>query len=164
MSAVKGLLTKERYKEAAAMLDDMLKKEKENSELWYLRSVVCLKTRSYESALEYLERALILSEKSQYHTMRGMVFFETFDFENAIESFKRAVVLDGTDINAAFLAALSYMMLDRPESSHYLNIALRINPKKAKTMLMNSYGLLIKNDPRISQETKKKIEYEMENL
>ena len=161
LSLIKSLISKEKYREAGLELDKLLSKEKNDDELWYLRAVICLKNKAYESALEYLERALRIREVPKYHGMRGIVYFELLDFEHAIECFKHTLKLDSKDLDSAFLIAISYMMLDRPESSAYLKMAMMINPKKAKSMLMNSYSLLIKNDQKISNESKKKIEYEM---
>ncbi len=150
------LIAQGHYREAKDIVDDLIR-QKEDDELYYLRGIISLKMKNYDSAQEYFERALTISNKAIYHRTIAMAYFELFDIENAIDAFKESLKLDPQDHTSNFFLALSYMLIDNPTSTEFLKRAYAINPKKTQTLLYRFYDLFVKKDPAISDAQKKKI-------
>ncbi len=157
-------LGQQKYKEAAKVLDRLLSSDKENGELWYLRGVVSLKMKNYDAAQEYFERALFTGEKAKYYQMKGVAHFEIFELRQAIDAFSNALALEPSDATSSFFIAISYMLLDDPRSTDYIKKAHEISGRRTKHLLLNFYKLFLKDDPRISDAQKSKIERRIKSL
>jgi len=164
VSRAKELLTNQKYGEAKELLDSLIIKEKKNDEIWYLRGVLSLKLKNYSKAQEFLEKALAIKEKADYHKMKGMGYFEVFDLESAILSFTKALSLDSKDAVTHFFLAMSHMFMDDPRAAEHIREAREIDAKKTKQLLSNFYTLFIEEDRRISDEQKKKIAGKIKDL
>jgi tetratricopeptide (TPR) repeat protein len=164
MERARVLLSQKRYREAAEALDRLITSGLGNGELWYLRGVVALKMKNYDIAQECFQRALMLGEKSKYYQIKGMAHFELFEMEDALEAFNSALSLEEADPTTNFFLALCYMFLDDPRSDSYIRRAYQIDRKKTAQMLLNFYTLFLKDDPRVNEAQKRKIEEKIRAL
>src|SRR3989338_351177 len=98
----KTLLAKGNYRQAATELDMLLRKEKENEELWYLRGVVSLKLNNYDAAHENFQRANWIKKKAEHFKIMGMAHLEVFELEEAIDDFKQAIAMEKGDSELPF--------------------------------------------------------------
>jgi len=158
ISEVQQFINNKEYKKASKALDELIAKGDGLGELWFLKGVVSLKMRNYRVAHEYLERALMVEKKAEYYRVKGMAHFEIFEIEDAIENFKEALAMDENDVTANFFLSISYMFLDNPQAEEYLKKAKEIDSKKTKQLLRNFYSMFLKDDPKISEAQKRKIE------
>lgn len=164
LAKARELLTKQEYTEARNLLEDLLEHDKENDELWYLRGVLSLKLKNYGRAQEFLDRALFIKRKPEYHKMKGMGYFEVYELENAIGSFKEALELEANDAVSHFFLAICYMLKDDPKAVEHIRMAREADPKKTRQLLSNFYSLFIEKDRRISDEQKKSISEKIKAL
>jgi len=160
----KALLAVGKYREAARVLDGLLRRNQENSELWYLRGLVSLKLKSYDNALECFERALALGKKSRYHQIKGMAHFEIFELDEAEQEFLKALALEPDDATTNFFLAMCYLFQDDPRSERYIAKAYKLNGRKTKQLLMNFYTFFLKRDPRVREAQKKNVEERIRKL
>jgi len=149
----KSLIAEERYREAGRILDRLIMK-KESHELWYLRGLVSLKTKSYDAAIEAFERAIMIRKTALYIRMRGVARMELFELEDAIRDFDEALRLESKDLLSNFYAAVCYMFLDNPKSSQYLKAAYALDAKRTKELLKDFYVLFFRKDPLVSRAIK----------
>jgi tetratricopeptide (TPR) repeat protein len=160
----RALLVQQRYKEAGSMLDRLILGNKEDDELWYLRGMISLKAKNYDSAMECFERALLISRRARYYQIKGMAHFELFELREAVAAFHDALAMEPQDVVSNFFMALCYMLQDDPRCGRHLRTAYDLDPKKTKHMLMNFYTLFLQNDPRLSGLQKAGIEKRMKEL
>ncbi len=158
------LLAKQKYDEAAELLDRLLGDYKENDEVWYLRGMVSLKLRSYDFAQECFERAITISPKAEYYLLQGLCHFEIFEIEDAKEALLKAHSLRPDDAATLFFISMCCLFLDEPMSSEYLKKAKAANPKKTRQLLTNFYTMFVESDPRISASQKKAIEMRIKGI
>ncbi|MEW6723084.1 MAG: tetratricopeptide repeat protein [Candidatus Micrarchaeota archaeon] len=163
LERAKDLLSRQKYLEAAGVLDRLLIAEPERDELWYLRGVVSLKLRNYDAAQECFERALILGRKSRYYQVKGMAHFELFEMEEAAEAFRSALELED-DPTTNFFLSMCYLFMDDPRSDDHMRKAKKSDSKKTSQLLLNFYTLFLKDDPRITDAVKRKIEERIKRL
>lgn len=161
---VRALLAQQRYRDAGRVLDGMLRQSRDNDELWYLRGVVSLKLRSYDSAQEYFERALFIKRKPDYFRMKGMAHFEIFELEDAIDAFTDALAMQPKDAESEFFVATCYMLMDDPRSARHLRMAQELDPRRTSQLLSNFYSFFIARDPRVGDAQKKRIEQKIKTL
>jgi tetratricopeptide (TPR) repeat protein len=164
LSKARELLTNQKYGEAKELLDGLLQTDKENDELYYLRGVLSLKLKNYGRAQEFLDRALFIKRKPEYHKMKGMGYFEVYELENAVESFTEALELEPNDAVSHFFLAICFMLQDDGRSVEHIRKAREVDAKKTRQLLSNFYSLFIENDRRISDEQKKKISEKIKSL
>jgi tetratricopeptide (TPR) repeat protein len=164
LERAKSLLRELKFKEAAATLDRLLLSEPDNDELWYLRGVISLKMRNYDAAQDCFERALLLGRQSRYYQIKGMAHFELFEIEKAAEAFNEALQIEPDDPTTNFFLALCYLFLDDPRSDAHIRKARELDGKKTRQLLLNFYSLFLKEDPRISDAQRKKIEERMKGM
>jgi tetratricopeptide (TPR) repeat protein len=162
--AVRTLLAQQRYRDAGRMLDAMLARNRDNDELWYLRGIVSLKLKSYDSAQEYFERALFISRKAGYLRTKGMAHFEIFELDEAMEAFLSALAINPKDVESEFFAAICYMMMDDPRSAQHLAKAQALDPRRTGQLLSNFYSFFIEKDPRIGEGRKKALVQRIKSL
>jgi tetratricopeptide (TPR) repeat protein len=160
----RSLLAAHRFGEAGDALDRLLIQTPDSHELWYLRGLVFLKAKNYDSAQECFDRALVLGRKSKYYQVKGMAHFELFEIEPAIEAFESALALEADDPTTNFFIAICCLFLDDPRGEEYIIRARRLNQKKTAQLLLNFYTFFLKDDPRVSREAKTKIELAMKGL
>jgi tetratricopeptide (TPR) repeat protein len=160
----RSLIFAGKYREAGVLLDSLLKKEKENDELWYLRGIVSLKLKSYEHAHECFEHALWLNKKAEYYKIKGMAHMEMFELWEALSDFEAALKLDKNDATTYFLIAICYLLLGDERSEYYLKSAWKLNRKRTKTLLKNFYESLIQPDPYTNKKMKDEIEKQLKDL
>ncbi len=154
----KVLIKEKKYKKAIEILDNLLSNDRENSEIWYLKGIAAVKLRSYDRAYEYFENAIKIRKKPEYYRMNGIAHFEVFEVENAIKNFKQAVAIDEKDVVSIFFISIGYLFLDDPQAEDYMRLAKKINSKKTKQLLKNFFTMFLKNDPRISDAQKRKMQ------
>ncbi len=162
LTEAKALLAQHKYKEAADMLDDMLRGKRDEPEVWYLRGVAALKLKNYDGAQGHFEQALMLSQKGKYYQMKGMAHFEIFDVQSAAEDFLNAHSLEPDDVTNTFFLAMCYMLMDDPRAEQFLARSYEINKNRTKQLLRNFFAMFIKDDPRVSEAMKQKIEEKIE--
>jgi tetratricopeptide (TPR) repeat protein len=160
----RSLLSAHRFSDAAGALDRLLFQQPESDELWYLRGLVFLKAKNYDSAQECFERALLLGKKSKYYQIKGMAHFELFELDQAIAAFESALSIEPDDATTNFFMAVCYLFLDDPRGEGYIRKARQLNRKKTAQLLLNFYTFFLKDDPRMSGEMKAKIEQGMKSL
>jgi len=153
ITEAKSLIAGEKYREAGRILDRLIMK-KETHELWYLRGLVSLKTKSYDSAIEAFERAITMRKTALYLRMRGVARMELFELEEAIRDFDEALRLESKDLLSNFYTAVCYMFLDNPKSSQYLKAAYSLDSKRTKELLKDFYVMFFRKDPLISDAIK----------
>jgi tetratricopeptide (TPR) repeat protein len=161
---VRTLLAQQRYRDAGKVLDERLRQGRDDDQLWYLRGVVSLKLKSYDSAQEYFERALFIRKKPDYFRMKGMAHFEIFELEEAIEAFTDALALAPKDVESEFFIAICYMLMDDPRSDTHLKNARKLDSRRTGQLLSNFYSFFIANDPRVGDAQKKRIEQKLKSL
>jgi tetratricopeptide (TPR) repeat protein len=152
----KLLISKKRFKEAGALLDKILR-TKESDALWYLRGLVSLKLRSYDSAIESFEKAAMMKKRALYLRMKGISRMELFELEDALGDFEAALILDPNDHLSNFYSAICYMFLDNPESAKFLRRAYSINKKRTKELLKDFYIMFFRKDPLVNDAIKEDI-------
>ncbi|MEW6035441.1 MAG: tetratricopeptide repeat protein [Candidatus Micrarchaeota archaeon] len=160
----KGLVVQQRYREAADALDRMLATDSGRDDLWYLRGIVSLKMKNYDAALECFERALLLGRRSRYYQIKGMAHFELFEMDQAVEAFGEALAIEPKDATTNFFLAICYMFMDDPRSDAHIRRARELDGRKTRQLLLNFYTLFMKDDPRINDAQKKRIEERMNGL
>jgi tetratricopeptide (TPR) repeat protein len=160
----KTLLARQKFRDAAQMLDRLILKSDESDELWYLRGMASLKMRNYDSALDCFERALMAKPRSKYYLIKGMALFEIFDMKEAQEAFKQSLAMEPDDPVAHFFLSLCYLFQDDPRSSKHLRLAYEKDPRRTKHLLMNFYSLFLQNDPRISPAMHARLEARLKEI
>ncbi len=160
----KSLLSRQKYREAGAMLERLIARGRGNDELLYLRGMCSLKLKNYDLALDYFERALVAKPRSKYHLIKGMAHFEIFDMREAQEEFKRSLAMEPEDPVAHFFLSLCYLFQDDPRSTKHLKIAYEKDSKRTKQLLMNFYSLFLQNDPRITPAMHARLEARLKEL
>jgi len=152
----KNLIASGKYREASKILDRMLM-EKESDDIWYLRGLISLKMKNYDSALESFEHALYIDKKAIYFRMKGVARMERFELEQAIGDFGEALKMDSDDLLSNFYIAVCYMFLDNPKSSAYLKRAFIIDKERTKNILKDFYIMFFRQDPLISKAIKEDL-------
>lgn len=154
----RNLLNSEKFKDAAAALDTLLGRNRNNGELWYLRSLVSLKLKNYENAHECLERALWISKRAEYYKINGMAYMETYEFELAIEQFENAALLNKKDAGVFFYIAICHLFLNNPLGREYLEKAYILNKKKTGELIIKFYSMFFRGNAMLNQRIKKELE------
>lgn len=162
--AVRTLLAQQRYKDAGRLLDDMLRQDGGSDELWYLRGVVSLKLRGYDSAQECFERALFIRKKAGDYRMKGMAHFEIFELEEAMEAFLSALAMDPKDVESEFFAAICCMLMDDPRSALHLERAGKLDARRTAQLLSNFYSFFIEKDPRAGEAQKRAVSQRLRSM
>ena len=158
----KNLLNSGKFRETGALLNMLLGKDKNNDELWYLRGLVSLKLKNYETAQEYFERALWIKKRAEYYQIKGMAHMEMYEFEEAIDQFEKAAHIDEKNPSTFFYIALCYMFLNNPVGKEYMEKAYSISKKKTKELVKNFYSVFFKEE--LTDGTKKDLESKIENI
>ncbi|MFH1785263.1 MAG: tetratricopeptide repeat protein [Candidatus Micrarchaeota archaeon] len=154
----RNLLSQQKYKEAALMLDRTMPNNKNKDEFWYLRGVVSLKLKNYDAAQEFFDRALAVEKKSKYYQIKGMAYFELFEIDEAVDAFLSALALEPDNATINFFLSISYLFLDDPRSEQYIRKAYTADMKKTRQLLLNFYTVFLKNDRSLTDVQKRKIE------
>jgi tetratricopeptide (TPR) repeat protein len=161
---VRSLLAKQRYLEAARALDGLLMRNADNDELWYLRGIVSLKLKGYDSAHECFERALFIRKRPEYYRVKGMAHFEIFELEEAADAFLRALALDPRDAESEFFAAICYMLMEDPRATGHMKRAQELDAARTVQLLSNFYSFFIEKDQRAGDAQKKALSQMIRSL
>jgi tetratricopeptide (TPR) repeat protein len=161
---VRALLAKQRYLEAARALDALLMRNGDSDELWYLRGIVSLKLKGYDSAQEYFERAIFIRKKPEYYRVKGMAHFEIFELEEAADAFLVALTLDPRDAESEFFAAMCYMLMDDPRAAEHMKRAQELDARRTVQLLSNFYSFFVENDPRAGEARKKALSQRIRSM
>ncbi|MFA6530988.1 MAG: tetratricopeptide repeat protein [Candidatus Micrarchaeia archaeon] len=154
----RNLISQGKLREASTLLDQELSKSKNDDDLWYLRGVVSLKLKNYESAYECFERALSIKPRAQYYKIIGMAHLEMFEVGYAAEAFGNALKLNPKDAEANVYVGICLVLLDDPKAKDYLEKAYLLDKKKTGEMLKSFYANFISKDPSVSERVKKELE------
>ncbi len=158
------LLENSHYNSAGALLDRLLRKEKENSELWYLRGLVSMRLKNYDAAHECFNRALFISRKPHYHKIKAMSHLEVFQVESALEHFLASHSLSPKDATVCFFIFVCYLLLDNPKAKDYVEKAYLLDRKKTKLLLQSFYSVFLKSDKSINPKLLKDLETRMSRI
>ncbi len=161
---VRKLMAVGKYRDAGVLLDSLLRKEKKNDEIWYLRGILSLKLKNYEHAHECFEQALWLNKKTEYYKIRGMAHMENFEIDAALVLFENALKLNKNDASLYFFIAVCYLLIGDPRSEDYFKVAWKLNKKITRELIKNFYDTIIKPDFSINKKLKEEIEKELEKL
>jgi tetratricopeptide (TPR) repeat protein len=161
---VRSLLAQQRYRDAGRVLDGMLRQSRDDDELWYLRGIISLKLKGYDSAQEYFERALFIRKKPDYFRMKGMAHFEIFELDDAVDAFTDALAMQPREAETEFFIAICYMLMDDPRSDRHLKRARQLDPRRTNQLLSNFYSFFIEKDPRIGDAQKKSLAQKIKSL
>lgn len=164
LEIAKDMLASGKYREAGRVLNRLLRKNRENDELWYFLGVLAVKLKNYELAHEYLERAVSINKKPEYLWFSGMAYMETLEIDEAIDTFEEVLKIDKRSVDANFFLAICYLLLDDPESERYIKAAYDIDKKKTKQLLKNFFQVFVSKTPGLRAGLKAKIEKELKNL
>jgi len=164
IETAKNLMAGGKYKEAGNVLNRLLQKNRDNDELWYFLGILAVKLKNYESAHEYLERALSIRKKPEYLWFMGMTYMETLELDAAIEAFEDLLRIDSKNVNANFFLSICYLLLDDPTSERYMKKAYTLDKNKTKQLLKNFFHAFASKSPDVKPALKNKIKKELENL
>jgi Tfp pilus assembly protein PilF len=93
-----------------------------------------------------------------------MAHFELFEIGDAVEAFSDALALEPDDPTTNFFLAVCYLFQDDPRSDAHIRKAYSSDGRKTRQLLLNFYTLFLKDDPRISEAQKRKIEERMKGM
>ncbi len=158
IDTAKNLIENSHFREAGLILDKLLGKDKENSELWYFRGLVSMKLKNYGAAHECFDRAIFISRKPHYHKIKGMSHLEVFEVESALEHFLAALSISPKDATINFFVFVCYLLLDDPRAKNYVEKAYLLDRQKTKLLLYSFYKLFLKSDKSINPKLLKELE------
>jgi len=162
LQTAKEYLSKGRYREAGNILNGLIRENRDNDELWYFLGVLAVKLRNYDTAQEYLERAISLNKKPEYLWFRGMAYMETLEIEAAIYAFREVLEIDKNNVDANFFLSICYLLLDDSKSDFYMKKAYAKDKKKTKQLLKNFLEAFVGGSARPG--LKSKIEKQIDGL
>jgi len=162
LETAKKLISGGKYREAARLINRLLKKNRENDQLWYFLGLLSLKMKNYELADEYLEQAISISSRPEYFWLKGVAQLEILETEAAIETFSRLLKMDEDNVDANFFLSVCYLLLDDPRSEKFLKKAFMLNKKRTKQLLRNFFETFVRprtdSGPSIVTRLSKEIE------
>lgn len=164
LEEVKKLISSGKYCHATKILDGLLRKNKDNAEVWYLRGLISLKSRNYEYAHECLLRAILLNKKAEYYRIKGMAHMEMFELPDAIANFESALRLDRKDAAVHFFIAVCLLLLGDLRSEIYFRNAWQLNKRRTKELMKNFYDTILRPDVSVNKKLKDEIEKELGRL
>ncbi|MFH2106012.1 MAG: hypothetical protein ABII22_02030 [Candidatus Micrarchaeota archaeon] len=153
----KKLLSQGKHREAAKIIDSLLKSQYKNDELWYLRGIISLKLDNYPYAHECFEHAVSIKKKPEYFKADGMAYMETFEVNEAVQKFEEAEKIK-KDAETYFFLAIGYMFLNDAKSKELLKLAYDADKKKTISLLKEFFRTFFKNNPKINEKAKEKLE------
>jgi tetratricopeptide (TPR) repeat protein len=110
-------------------LNDRIKDDPQNGELYYERAKVKERLGRMDAALDDMDRALrIDSTRSDFHHRKGELHFRNENVKQALKHYRKAVALDGKNTDA--LIGMSELFLatrDHQKAIDYANEALKVD-------------------------------------
>jgi tetratricopeptide (TPR) repeat protein len=158
LDTAKRLISAGKYGEASRVLNKLLKKNRENDQLWYFLGLLALKMKNYDLTEQYLDEAISIRTKPEYFWLKGMAYLELLEVEAAIETFRKLLEMDEKNADANFFLSICYLLLDDPRSEKFLKRAYIINKKRTKQLLRNFFETFVKQDTTESLAAKIKAE------
>ena len=162
LQTARNYLSKGKYSEAGTILNRLIRKNRDNDELWYFLGVLAVKLKNYDTAHEYLERALSLNKKPEYLWFKGMAYMETLEIEDAVAVFHEVLDIDRNNVDANFFLSICYLLLDDSKSDIYMKKAYKKDKKKTKQLLRNFFEAFVSRSARPG--LKSKIEKHLDTL
>ena len=162
LQTARNYLSKGKYQEAGTILNRLIQNNRDNAELWYFLGVLAVKLRNYDTAHEYLERAISLNKKPEYLWFKGMAYMETLEIDYAMEVFHEVLEIDKNNVDANFFLSICYLLLDDSKSDIYMKKAYKKDKKKTKQLLNNFFEAFVGRSARPG--LKLKIEKQLDSL
>jgi tetratricopeptide (TPR) repeat protein len=156
MENVLQKLQKGKVEEVRATARELIRKDREDPEGWFLMGMVSHYKGNEGHALECFERALYLQKSEKFHKAKSVAHMALFEFEEAAHDLKKALALK-KDPESHFLLSIALMFLSHPEASDEMLEAYRLNPGKTREMLQNFFHAFFRDDPSIPEKEKKEI-------
>jgi tetratricopeptide (TPR) repeat protein len=156
MESVLRRLERGEVEEVRATARELLRKNRDDPEGWFLMGMVSQYKKNADYALECFERALYLKKTEKYHKAKGMSHMGLFEFEEAAGELKRALEMN-KDAESHFMLSIALMFLKDEGANGQMVEAYRINPKKTKEMLKDFFDTFFKNDESIPESEKKEM-------
>lgn len=157
IETAKDLLASEKYIEAGVVLDALLEKEPRNDSLWYVRGILSLKLKKYDSAQEAFARAIAIRRKTEYFRMKGIAHMEIFELDDAVASFEKSIEQDENDALSLFFLSVCYMFYDNPLSVHYIQKAYEADKKRTKQLIKNFYSYFFGSSRSVGEDMKRAL-------
>ncbi len=164
IDTAKKLISAGKYREAGRILNSLLKKNRENDQLWYFLALLSLKMKNYDLTDEYLDQAISIRTKPEYFWLKGVAYLEVLETEAAIESFRRLLEMDEKNVDANVFLSMCYLLVDDPQSEKYLKRAFKLNKKRTKQLLRNFFHAFVKGNRSTTESLAAKITEEIEGL
>ncbi|MBN2121658.1 hypothetical protein JW721_01190 [Candidatus Micrarchaeota archaeon] len=156
MESVLRRLENGEVEEVRATARELLRKNRDDPEGWFLMGMVSQYKKNGDYALECFERALYLEKTGKYHKAKGMSHIGLFEFEEAAEELKKALEMN-KDADSHFMLSIALMFLKDEEANGQMVEAYKINPSKTKEMLKDFFDTFFKNDESIPESEKKEM-------
>ena len=120
--------------EQIAFLDAKIRKEPKNSELYYKRAEVFLKSEDTHEALSNIQKAVALSPKrAEYYVLQADILFAQGETALAFNSLQKAIETNGKCLDAYLKSAeLSLYMKDYDKLMFNIKQAMLLNKNEAK--------------------------------
>lgn len=158
LKTARDFLAAGKYHEAGSILNRLIRDNRDSHELWYFLGILAVKLKNYDSAHEYLERAISLKKKPEYFWFKGMAYMETLEITYAIEAFEEVLRMDKNNVEANFFLSVCYLLLDDSRSETYMKRAYKLNRKKTKQLMKNFFEAFVSRTPGLRPALKSKIE------
>jgi len=156
MENVLQKLQKGKVEEVRATARELIRKDREGPEGWFLMGMVSHYKGNEDYALECFERALYLQKSEKFHKAKSVAHMALFEFEEAAQDLKKALALK-KDPESHFLLSIALMFLSHPRASDEMLEAYRLNPGKTREMLQNFFHAFFRDDKSIPEKEKKEI-------
>ncbi len=163
LETAKKMISAGKYREAGRVINKLLRKNRENDQLWYFLGLLALKMKNYDLADEYIEQAISIKTKPEYFWLKGMAKLEILETEAAIETFSRLLEMDENNVDANFFLSVCYLLIDDLRSEKFLKKAFKLNKRRTKQLLRNFFETFIKERADTAPAVLTKISEEIEN-
>lgn len=157
LETARKLISTGKYKEASRVISRMLRKNRENDQLWYFLGLLSLKMKNYDLTDQYLDHALSIKTKPEYFWLKGMAYLELLEMEAAAGAFRKLLEMDEKNADANFFLSVCYLLMDDPQSERFLKRAYKLNKKRTKQLLRNFFETFIKGNRDVSESLAAKI-------
>lgn len=134
--------------EQIALLDAKIRKEPKNSELYYKRAEVLLKSENTHEALSNIQKAVALSPKrAEYYVLQADILFVQGETALAFSSLQKAVEVNGKCMEAYLKSAeLSLYMKDYEKVMFNIKQAMLLDKNEAKAYFIRGWAMKEQGD------------------
>jgi len=114
LNEIENLANLNRFEEAFAKLDNLIKHNKKNPLFLNIRGVIRLRTNEFDLAITDFNKAIKIQPiYSEAHSNLGVAFRQVNKIDLAINSFKKSIALDETNIDALLNLGATFFSLSR---------------------------------------------------